>query len=430
VEDTLKLLHLADLHLGVQSGGRLDPKSGLNQRFIDVCDRFDEVCALAEAEGVHAVLFAGDAFNNQHPNPTLQSLFASRVRRLARGGASVFLLIGNHDLPKMASLHHPFSIYDALEVEGVVVGDRAKVYRLPLRDAPVPELQVAALPHFSRHQALALIGEDVDDPDAEIERLVEQTVRRLGDDVDPSLPSVFVGHCHVQQAEIGDGHSLFGVSDVEVSLSTLTSGQPFAYYALGHVHKHQVLSRDPFVAYPGSVERIDHGEGSRVDVAPDGKVSVRLGETKGFLRADLIHGETWQLAGEPSFREVHARPFVTIRLGDIDNHDPIADVARRIAAVRDAGLDLSDALVRVTGTIPSADRGRVTTARVRELIAEAYDVRLGLDAAGTALVRDPRFAERMTEIEALERFIETKDEWADDKAELLRLARELIAETL
>ncbi len=423
-DDVLRLLHLADLHLGVQSGGRIDPATGLNRRIVDVCDRFDELCAYAEAEHIHAVLFAGDAFNNQHPNPTLQSLFAARVRRLAKTGAAVFLLIGNHDLPRMASLAHPFSIYEALEVDGVVVGDRARVYRLPLLGAPAPELQLAALPHFSKHQVLARLGNDVD-----IDEAVASTIRGLGDGIDPSLPAVFVGHCHVNQADVGETSSLFGVSDVEVPLSTLTSGQPFGYYALGHIHKRQVLRSDPFVAYPGSLERMDFGEGERIDVTSDGTVARRPAEPKGFFRFDLDRSG-WALAGEPSFVEVAARRFVTLRLGDLDADRPSDDIIARVASARAHGVELHDAFVRVTGSVETSDRARVSSVVVRDAIPEAYDVVLALESRSAALVRDPRFAQRMSETQALDRYIETREDWADDADALRRLGRELIAEVL
>jgi exonuclease SbcD len=424
----VRLLHFADLHLGVQSGGRLDPGTGLNQRVVDVCRRFDELCDAAEADQVDAVLFAGDAFNNQHPNPTLQSLFAERIRRLARSGIGVFLLIGNHDLPRMASLAHPFSIYDALEVEGVAVGDRAKVYRLPLRDG-LGDLQVAALPHFSRHQALARIGSDVADPEAHIAELVTRTVRDLGSQIDPQLPAVFIGHCHVNQADVGSAHSLFGVSDVEVSLSTLVATDAFPYYGLGHIHKRQVLNDAPFVAYPGSLERIDFGEGDKVDVGGNGALSQRAAEAKGFYRVDLVRDDSsWTLAAPPEFREVAARRFITLDLDTLDEQAPMDDIDRRIRAALDGGIDVGEAFVRVTATLPSADRGRINVAALRAMLDGAYDVSIALDTSSAALVRDPRFARRMSETDALDNFLESRDDWADDRAELARIGRELIAE--
>lgn len=426
--DRVRLLHFADLHLGVESGGRTNPSSGLNQRIHDVCERLDEVCETAERESVHAVLFAGDAFMNPRPSPTLQKLFAERIRRLVHSGAAVFLLVGNHDLPKMAGVAHPHSIYPALEVDGVVVGDRAEVYRLALAGGVT--LQVAALPHFSRAEVSAQLPEDVDAQAYIEDRLVER-VRALGDQIDPDLPSMFVGHCHVNQAEVGDAHALFSVSDVEVSLSTLVSGQPFPYYALGHVHKCQVLRTDPFVAYSGSLERVDFGEGDRIDVSSDGGVTTRDAESKGFFRVDLVRdGMSWRLGAQPEFRSVSARRFVTIRLGELDTDDPVSDLERRIAAVRRRTGELTAAIVRLMASIGAADRTRLTLATVRALVPEAYDVRLALETQDGPIVRDPRFATRMTEVDALERYVETKVEWADDRDELIRLGRELVAEVL
>lgn len=428
--DAVRLIHFADLHLGVESGGRPDPETGLNQRIRDVCDRLDELCAVAEEEGVHAVLFAGDAFKHQHPTPTLQRLFAERMRRLVRAGVRVFLLVGNHDLPKMAALSHPFSIYDALEIPEVLVGDRAGIYRLPMPSgAPAPELQIGALPHFSRHQVLARLPEETDDPDAVIQEQLAATVRGLGDELDPSTPAVFCGHCHVNQAEVGRAQALFGIADVEVSLSTL--GSAFPYYALGHVHRRQVLSAEPFVAYSGSLERVDFGEGAVVDVGAGGEVRVaRRADEKGFYLFDLVEeGGGWRLAAEPRFHPVGARSFVTARVGRVEGDDPTGAIRERLERARASGVDLEGAFVKVVCEVDAADRARLRRRELREAVPEAYDLRLALETVTEeVVVRDPRFAQRMGELEALERYLETREEWSDDAGALLELGRELIAE--
>jgi exonuclease SbcD len=423
----LRLLHFADLHLGVESGGRTDPVTGLNQRIVDVCARLDEVCETVERDGVHLVCFAGDAFKNQHPSPTLQSLFAERIRRMARAGAAVVLVVGNHDLPKMKVHKHPFSIYDALEVDGVVTAERADVYRIGVAGT---EVQVAALPHFSKQQVLARLAEEGRDAAELIASELEATVKKLGERTDPSLPSVFVGHCHVTQAKIEHGQRMFDYSDVEVSLSTLTSGQPFPYFALGHIHESQVLSTEPFVAYSGSLERVDYGEGARIEVSREGRVRTKPAEPKGFYRFDLVEESgRWVLGGEPEFRTVDARDFVTAKIPDVDHADPMADVAARIGAVREQ-MSVDGAFVHVVATLDRSDRGRVPIGAVRELLPEAYDVRLSLDSPEHADRRDPRFANRMSEVEALSSYIEGRDDWAEDRAELLALGRALIAEVV
>jgi exonuclease SbcD len=324
----------------------------------------------------------------------------------------------------MAALSHPFSIYDALEVEGVVVGERAEVYRLPVGDTTV---QVAALPHFSRHQVAANLGRELS-ADA-LNQAVHDTVKRLEAAVDPSLPSVFAGHCHVNQADLSDAQNLFGASELEVTLSSL--GTTFPYYALGHVHRRQVLSRSPFIAYSGSLERVDFGEGETLRVL-DGSVRRTPAEAKGFYRFDLVRDAgAWTLAGEPSFREVGARPFVTVRLVSPPGADPnesVEDALRRATA---AGTSFGDAFVKIVVGLDAVDRSRVHHRRLREALPGAYDVRITVDAPDEGgMIRDARFAQRMTETEALDTFVQSRDDWADDRPELLRAGRALIEEVL
>lgn len=432
--DVVRALHFADLHLGVEAGGRPNPATGLNQRVHDVLARLDEVCACVEQEDVHLVVFAGDAFKHQHPTPTLQSLFAARMRRLARAGARVFLLVGNHDLPRMASLAHPFSIYSALEVEGVVVGDRAQVYRLDVGGPAGTGVQVAALPHFSRHQVVSTLPDDATQErlDDLIRDAVEAQVRAMASEIDASAPAVFAGHCHVNQARVTDAQQLFGVSDLEVTMSSLVSGGAFPYYALGHLHSRQVLSSDPYVVYSGSLERVDFGEGETFKVAPDGRVRRTGAEAKGFYRFDLRHaGGRWELDGEPSFRPVAARRFVTVTMTVPADTEPNESVVAQLGRAREAGADLTDAFVKLHVTLEATDRARLRYRVVKDACAEAYDVRVSAQAPDDSMhVRDPRFAARMAEAEALERYLETKDEWADDLPGLLAAGRALIEEVL
>src|SRR5213593_3063960 len=95
----MKVIHFADLHIGVESYSRPDPETGLPSRLRDFLNAFDELVEYAIAERADLVLFAGDAYKSREPTQTHQREFARRVRRLTTAGIPVFLLIGNHDLP-------------------------------------------------------------------------------------------------------------------------------------------------------------------------------------------------------------------------------------------------------------------------------------------------------------------------------------------
>ncbi|MDQ3901025.1 MAG: metallophosphoesterase, partial [Actinomycetota bacterium] len=78
-----KMLHLADIHIGMENYGRTDPATGLNTRLQDYLQRFDEALTYAlEKEPVDVVLIAGDIYKNRTPNPTHQREFARRLKRV------------------------------------------------------------------------------------------------------------------------------------------------------------------------------------------------------------------------------------------------------------------------------------------------------------------------------------------------------------
>src|SRR5215213_11840452 len=98
----IKLLHMADLHIGMENYGRLDPASGMHSRLIDYLDRLDEAIEYGLAEGADVVLIAGDVYKNRTPNPTHQREFAKRIRRIRDADLPVIILIGNHDFSPAA----------------------------------------------------------------------------------------------------------------------------------------------------------------------------------------------------------------------------------------------------------------------------------------------------------------------------------------
>src|SRR5687767_11208889 len=95
----IKLIHLADVHIGMENYGRLDPATGLSTRVQDFLDTLDEAIDRAVAEGVDVVAVAGDIYRTRDPSPTHQREFARRILRLTRENVQVVLVAGNHDIP-------------------------------------------------------------------------------------------------------------------------------------------------------------------------------------------------------------------------------------------------------------------------------------------------------------------------------------------
>ena len=102
----IKVVHFADVHLGVDNYGRLDPGTGLFTRLSDFLRAIDQVIEAACIQEADLVIFGGDAYKTRDPSPTYQREFARRIRRLSQAGLPTVLLAGNHDVPNAVGRAH------------------------------------------------------------------------------------------------------------------------------------------------------------------------------------------------------------------------------------------------------------------------------------------------------------------------------------
>ncbi len=347
----IRLLHLADTHLGVESYGRLDPATGLSSRLGDFLAVLDQVVDHAVAHRVDVVVFAGDAYKTRDPSPTHQREFARRIRRLCLAGIPCFLLVGNHDLPNAQSRAHTTEIFDTLGVPGVTVARQIATHRLETASGP---LQVVSLPWVTRGGMLSreeAKGHSLEELNALLVRKVAGALAIEMDGLDPAIPAILVGHGTVEGAVYGSEKSVMLGQDVILPVS-LFACRRLAYVALGHIHKFQVLAQNPPVVYSGSLERIDFGEEN---------------EDKGFVDVTLpdFAGES---GGEASFTfvPVTARRFLTIQV-TVSHGDPTGQVLEAIAA-----NDVSGAVVRVL--VHNATDIPLREADVRQALKDSHFV--------------------------------------------------------
>jgi DNA repair protein SbcD/Mre11 len=343
----VKILHLSDVHLGMENYGRLDPATGLSTRLADFCATFDEAIDRAIGEPVDAVLFAGDAYKTRDPTPTYQREFARRIRRLAEAGIPVVILAGNHDLPNAAQRATSTEIFGVLGLPNVVVSRRVETLRLDTRHGP---LQVLTLPWLTRS---AVLARD-EFRESTLRELTEIMVTKLeamvGDqakDLEPDVPAVLVGHCHLFGAEIGAERWLVVGEDPMIAESALRHPN-LDYVGLGHIHRQQIRHGEPPIAYSGSINRVDFSEEK---------------EDKGFWLVDVAPGRA-----DPQFVPVQARPFATVEVTP-DGDDPTEQV---LHTVQRSAHRVRDAVVRVIVNLKPEQEGRLDEGEVRKALAGAF----------------------------------------------------------
>ncbi len=349
--NSIRVLHLADVHIGVENYGSLDPATGLNGRVMDFLRRLSEVVDYALENEVDLVLFAGDAYKSRDPNSTHRREFSRRIMRLADAGIPVILLVGNHDLPAVSKRASSIEVFRTLKVPNVTVANRDELHRVTTKKGDL--IQVATVPYPLRQQILAH-DDHKDKTIAKLDELVQQmmvdNIQALAQQVDPDLPAVLTGHFSVSAAKLGSERTVMLGRDVVV-LTSVLADTAWDYVALGHIHRHQELNqgRHPPIVYSGSLERIDFGEEK---------------ERKGFVIADVQRGHT-----EWHFHPVAARTFLTIRCDVRDEADPLAALLATIDR-----HDVSGAVVRVIIEARAEQEGLLRDADIRRALNEAYYV--------------------------------------------------------
>jgi exonuclease SbcD len=400
----IRILHLADVHVGMENYGRIDPATGLNGRVMDFLRRLSQVVDYALDHEIDLVLFAGDAYKNRDPNSTYRREFARRIKRLADAGIPVVLLVGNHDLPAQERRATSIDIFRTLEVPNVLVGNRDQVHLVTTRrGAPI---QVGTVPYPVRQRLLAreqYKDKTIAELDVLVQQLVAENIRALAAQVDSSIPAVLCGHFSVSDAKFGSERSVMLGRDVVVLKSVLADAA-WDYVALGHIHRHQTLNegQHPPIVYCGSLERIDFGEER---------------EVKGFVVAKVRRGATqWE------FVPVAARRFLTIRADVREEGDPLAALLETIAQ-----YDVSDSVVRVIVQALAEQEGLLRDAEIHQALSEAYyiaSVSKEIERAYRQRLGGES-PEELTPAELLARYLESRDTPPERVQVIVRHAEEI-----
>jgi exonuclease SbcD len=400
------------LHIGVENYGRIDPATGLSTRLADFLAALDEVVDYAVTQRVDLLLLAGDAYKGRDPSQTHQREFASRLYRVSSAGIPVFLLVGNHDLPNASSRANAVEIFPTLQVPNVYIGDNLQTYQVA---TPAGPLQVVAVPWprrgrlISREESRGLTIEQVR---AEIESRMTEAIAQRVSELDPEIPAILTGHVTVNGSTLGTERSMMLGSD-HVLLASALHRPELEYVALGHVHKYQVLRREPpIMAYSGSLQRVDFSEED---------------DEKGFCLVDLDPAAPrGQRLTDFSFQPVNARRFVTVDATVAPGEpDPTAAVLRAIAR-----HNVADAVVRVRIKLPAEADALLREGEIREALRSAhYVAAISREVEGarrTRLAGDE--SDGLQPLQALRLYLEGRETASQRRDRVLHYAENLIAE--
>src|SRR5436305_13804989 len=133
----MKIVHTADLHIGLEAHGPTNPHTGLPHRLEDFLIALDQIVDAAIAERADLVIMAGDIYKSRDPSPTHQREFARRVLRLSRSGIEVVIVPGNHDTPSARGRATSVDIFSVLELPGITVARTIDLLTIETRSGPL-----------------------------------------------------------------------------------------------------------------------------------------------------------------------------------------------------------------------------------------------------------------------------------------------------
>lgn len=212
-----RFIHAADIHLDSPLLGlETYPDAPVEQIRGAVRRAFDNLIQLAIDEEVAFVVIAGDLFDGDWKDYNTGLFFMNRMGRLRERGIPVVLISGNHDAasPLTRSLHLPDNM--------VMLSSRQ------------PQT------HLLEDVGVAIHGQSF------ANRFVSENLSR---NYPAPVKDMFnIGLLHT--CLCGKvGHAPYAPCTLEELVA-----RGYDYWALGHVHEHEIVARDPWVVFTGNIQ--------------------------------------------------------------------------------------------------------------------------------------------------------------------------------
>lgn len=230
----MKLLHIADLHIGkrVNEFNIIE-----DQKYI-----LEQILQITNEEKPDGILIAGDVYDKSQPSAEAVELLDEFLTQLTAFRQPIFMISGNHDSPERLSFGSRIMQKNGLHIVGVFDGVLQKV---TLEDEH-GIVNIYLLPFLKPAMVKPFFEQSIESYD-EAARAVISTAEISTQERNILLAHQFVVN-GTQQPERSESESLSvgGLDNVDVS-----AFEAFDYVALGHLHRPQRIGRDT-VHYAGS----------------------------------------------------------------------------------------------------------------------------------------------------------------------------------
>ena len=245
----MRFFHLADLHIGFPL------KNGENN--FNFQNTLDFVIEKAKEYKVDLVVIAGDVFHKRDPEVRDEKLFARFVNALAESNIEILIVTGNHEGAPFRERSIHLDLYNELPLKFIHISKMPEVIT-------IKGVNFITLPYPFKTNILSK-EEYRDKSEDEVLNILNRTLLSLVDELISEVnggKNILVAHMPVSEGVIGFEQYINFSKELPLSIEELDRSN-IIYYALGHLHKNQILKSRKYehtFAYPGSLDRLDFGE--------------------------------------------------------------------------------------------------------------------------------------------------------------------------
>lgn len=254
----IKFLHIADLHLDSPFIGLSAlPQPLFSAIQASTFQSLERIISLAIKETVDFVLIAGDIYDSEDQSVRAQARFLKEMKRLEDAGIKAFVIHGNHDF----------------------LDKHKEKLALPENVHVFPEKVEMVTMKTNRGVDVNLYGFSYDERHIRTSRVEEYIVQQPAD-----FHIALLHGSELTSSEEHDVYAPFRVQDI--------SKKGFDYWALGHIHKRQLLAESPSIYYPGNIQGRNRkeagGKGASIVTLSEAKTVIDFVETSPIIWEEVI----------------------------------------------------------------------------------------------------------------------------------------------
>lgn len=315
----MKIMHLADLHLG---------RSILEQSLIsDQQYILNQIIDIIKEKKVETVIIAGDVYDKSVPSIEAVKLFSEFLTKLYKLCVKVLVIAGNHDSKDRLSFGNELFVDNGVYIEGIFNG---KLKCVTLND-DYGNINFYMLPFVKPADVRVYFSDmEINSYEDAIKCIINNTSINTNER-NIIMVHQFVTACGVE-VERSDSEilSLGGIDNIDVS-----NFNDFDYVAMGHIHGAQKLFKDT-ARYAGSPLKYSFSEVNQkksvpiIDIKEKGNIDIDLVPLFPIRDMRTIKGKFINLIDKDVVKSANNQDYIQAILTD---DDYVVDVIGKLRGV-------------------------------------------------------------------------------------------------